>query len=100
MRHILNPSEYVVTSHVLFYEIQDFYCLRILRMKAFHVLILVYDHVGDHYLSFGILASEVSHLNFTVFLFVYFLVCLFCPYPRSTCIIVEKHDPSCLKDRL
>lgn len=75
MRHILNPSEYVVTSRVLFYEIQDFHCLKILRMKAFHVLIPVYDHVGGHYLSFGILASEVSHSNVSVFLFVYFFVC-------------------------
>lgn len=90
MRHILNPNVYIVTD--VYNEIQDLHCLRMLRMETFHIpiqIMTIWEVIVCH-LVFWLLRSII----YIALCFVY----LFCLYPHSTCIIVEKRCSSCLED--
>lgn len=90
MRHILNPNVYIVTD--VYNEIQDLHCLRMLRMETFHIpiqIMTIWEVIVCHWV-FWLLRSII----YIALGFVY----LFCLYPHSTCIIVEKRCSSCLED--
>lgn len=81
----------------VFYEIQDFQCLVILRKEASHISIHTYDHGGSCQ-SLGILASEVNYFLWFCVLIACSFPCLCCCYPHFTLMIVEQRDPSFLQD--